>query len=311
MISKTTQTVSVRKKIQTDHQGLTWLHNVKDPSSRSLRWRLRLEEYEFEVQYVKGKEKKAADYLSRLFTIIDPFGDETRKSDLESDLPNTEIIGEYEKMDSHTEFNSRQGGRMAADDLISDEEDLPDDQERLYRDYLEWQKDKTVTRKVKKPNAYEKLWKIITKSELGEYQEESWFKLLSLQVRGFLCKKLTIVIVQFPDAMVTPLEKIKIQEIMVQHYGENKTIERARTIGEWRNMEEDSILRPQARKFEFLAHLYHIRQGIQHSSRGSYTIFLDLQPKVRSKPRRRGRGRSARLLQNRGEAEVFADRGGH
>ena len=183
-------------------------------------------------------------------------------------------------MDPHPEFNSRQGGRMAADDLVSDEEDLENDQERLCLDYLEWQKDKTVTREVKKPNAYGKLWKIITKSELGEYQEESWLKLLSLQVRGFLCKKLTIVRLQFPDPMITPLEKIKIQEIigflchqypalsfhicytntrkltndekeqvireahgsiMAQHYGEKKTIERARTIGEWRNMEEEII----------------------------------------------------------------------
>ena len=103
---------------------------------------------------------------------------------------------------------------MAADDLISDEEDLPDDQERLYRDYLECQKDKTGTREVKKPNVYGKLWKIITKSELGEYQEESWLKFLSLQVRGFLCKKLTIVRLQFLDPMITLSEKIKIQEII-------------------------------------------------------------------------------------------------
>ena len=59
-------------------------------------------------------------------------------------------------------------------------------------------------------------------------------------------------------------------------------------------------------------HLYHIRQGIKHSDRGSYTIFLDLQPKVRTKLSFvGGRGRSARLLQNRGEADVFTDRGGH
>ena len=229
---------------------------------------------------MKGKENKAADCLSRLFPVIDPSGDETQKSDLESDLPSSKIIGEYEKMDPHPEFNSRQEGRMAADDLISDEEDLPDDQERLYRDYLDWQKDKRVTREVKKPNAYGKLRKIITKSELREYQEESWLKLLSLQIQGFLCEKLTIVRLQFPDPTITPLEKFKIQEIigflfhlypalsfhtcytamrestndekeqvirkahgsiMAQHYGENKTIERARTIGEWRNMEEEII----------------------------------------------------------------------
>ena len=68
-------------KIQTDHQGLTWLDNVRNPPSRLLRWRLRLEEYEYEVQYVKGKENKAADCLSRLFAVIDPSGDETQVSD--------------------------------------------------------------------------------------------------------------------------------------------------------------------------------------------------------------------------------------
>ena len=118
---------------------------------------MRLKEYEYEVQYVKGKENKAADCLSRLFPVIDPSGDQTQKSDLQSDLPSSEIIGEYDKINPHPEFNSRLGGRMAVDDLISDEEDLPDDLERLYRDYLEWQKDKTVIRKVQKSNTYGKL----------------------------------------------------------------------------------------------------------------------------------------------------------
>jgi hypothetical protein len=36
-------------QIWTDHKGLTWIFNIKDPSSRLLRWRLLLEEYEFEV----------------------------------------------------------------------------------------------------------------------------------------------------------------------------------------------------------------------------------------------------------------------
>lgn len=50
--------------IQTDHQALKWLFNVKDPSSRLLRWGLRLEEYEYEIEYKKGKENTAADALS-------------------------------------------------------------------------------------------------------------------------------------------------------------------------------------------------------------------------------------------------------
>lgn len=51
--------------IKTDHQALKWLANKPDPASRLLRWRLKLEEYEFEIEYVKGKHNTVADSLSR------------------------------------------------------------------------------------------------------------------------------------------------------------------------------------------------------------------------------------------------------
>ena len=53
--------------IQTDHQALKWLHNMKNPSSRLLRWRLRLEESNYNpIECIKGKENKVTDCLSRL-----------------------------------------------------------------------------------------------------------------------------------------------------------------------------------------------------------------------------------------------------
>jgi hypothetical protein len=39
---------------------------VKDPSSRLLRWRLKLEEYEYEVIYKKGSNNTNADALNRI-----------------------------------------------------------------------------------------------------------------------------------------------------------------------------------------------------------------------------------------------------
>ena len=36
-------------QILTDHQALTWLFSVKDPSSRLMRWRLKMEEYKYKV----------------------------------------------------------------------------------------------------------------------------------------------------------------------------------------------------------------------------------------------------------------------
>jgi hypothetical protein len=43
-----------RFKIATDHKPLTWIMNVKDPGSRLLRWRIQLEEYDYEIIYKKG-----------------------------------------------------------------------------------------------------------------------------------------------------------------------------------------------------------------------------------------------------------------
>lgn len=53
-------------KIQTDHRPLIYLFNMKDPSSRLMKFRLALEEYDFEVEYLKGSSNVAADALSRL-----------------------------------------------------------------------------------------------------------------------------------------------------------------------------------------------------------------------------------------------------
>lgn len=36
--------------IRTDHQALKWLQNCEDPSSRLMKWRLKLEEYEYEIE---------------------------------------------------------------------------------------------------------------------------------------------------------------------------------------------------------------------------------------------------------------------
>jgi hypothetical protein len=54
-----------RFQVLTDHKGLTWIFRVKDPSSRLIRWRLLLEEYDFEVVYKPGKQNVNADSLSR------------------------------------------------------------------------------------------------------------------------------------------------------------------------------------------------------------------------------------------------------
>lgn len=53
-------------KILTDHRPLVYLFNMTNPSSRLTKFRLILEEYDFKIIYVKGKENATADALSRI-----------------------------------------------------------------------------------------------------------------------------------------------------------------------------------------------------------------------------------------------------
>lgn len=50
-------------QITTTHQ---WLFSLKDPNSKLVRWRLKLEEFDYEVLYKKGKANTNADALSRV-----------------------------------------------------------------------------------------------------------------------------------------------------------------------------------------------------------------------------------------------------
>jgi hypothetical protein len=52
-------------KIITDHRLLIWLFNCTDPSSRLIHWRLKLEEYDYEIFYKPGRINSNADALSR------------------------------------------------------------------------------------------------------------------------------------------------------------------------------------------------------------------------------------------------------
>ncbi|KAF2897929.1 hypothetical protein ILUMI_08244 [Ignelater luminosus] len=54
--------------IITDHKPLLWLFNLKKPNSKLVRWRLKLEEYTYNILHKKGKLNKNADGLSRMFT---------------------------------------------------------------------------------------------------------------------------------------------------------------------------------------------------------------------------------------------------
>lgn len=53
-------------KIKSDHKSLIYLFSLKDPSSRLTRMRLDLEEHNFVIEHIKGKDNVVADALSRM-----------------------------------------------------------------------------------------------------------------------------------------------------------------------------------------------------------------------------------------------------
>lgn len=52
--------------VRTDHRPLVYLFNMKDPSSKLTNIRLKLSEYNFSIEYIKGKNNVGADALSRI-----------------------------------------------------------------------------------------------------------------------------------------------------------------------------------------------------------------------------------------------------
>uniref|UniRef100_A0A146LKA7 RNA-directed DNA polymerase n=1 Tax=Lygus hesperus TaxID=30085 RepID=A0A146LKA7_LYGHE len=49
----------------TDHHALRWLKELKDPNPRLTRWALKLQSYDYEIEYRKGSLNKVPDALSR------------------------------------------------------------------------------------------------------------------------------------------------------------------------------------------------------------------------------------------------------
>lgn len=62
-------------KIFTDHRPLIYLFGMNNPSSRLTKFRLVLEEYDFEIEYVRGKQNVTADALSRILITSDELKD--------------------------------------------------------------------------------------------------------------------------------------------------------------------------------------------------------------------------------------------
>lgn len=62
-----------------DHSGLRYLFDQRNLNARQARWLVTINDFDFDIRYMKGKEKKVADSLSRgvhvnLTTVLSSYG---------------------------------------------------------------------------------------------------------------------------------------------------------------------------------------------------------------------------------------------
>lgn len=82
-------------KIITDHKPLNWLMSLKEPNSKLVRWRLRLEEYDYSIEFKPGKTNNNADALSRIpveININDSSSSSTGATAHSADSDHTDLI---------------------------------------------------------------------------------------------------------------------------------------------------------------------------------------------------------------------------
>lgn len=101
--------------IETDHKPLVWLFSLKDPNSRLVKWRLRLEEYDYKVQYKKGKDNVVADALSRIEINTQEKFNNNDNLDLISILPNVNNDVSLEDIDEILNNPDKNNDRLSDD----------------------------------------------------------------------------------------------------------------------------------------------------------------------------------------------------
>jgi len=95
-------------KIVTDHKPLIWLFNVNDPGSRLIRWKLKLEEYDYEIIHKVGRANANANALSRNVRRDAPRLEEERDVHaIKKDTEDTNIYTEEEKKQILYEYHRR------------------------------------------------------------------------------------------------------------------------------------------------------------------------------------------------------------
>ena len=113
--------------IETDHKNLLWLYKAQ--SAKLVRWRLKLQEYDFDIAHIPGKDNPA-DAMSRLFLL-------TRLDFEQEVLENIIYWGDYE---GHQEYLAELPINWEEINPVIDEyyKAVNDENDLILRHYLEY-----------------------------------------------------------------------------------------------------------------------------------------------------------------------------
>lgn len=96
-------------QVYTDHAALNWMMSLKDQKGRLLRWSIRAQEFNFQINVVRGKDNELADVLSREIDHEILSEEEINKAD------KSKVIEEIEVNQPHAEINLIQPEKETSD----------------------------------------------------------------------------------------------------------------------------------------------------------------------------------------------------
>lgn len=212
-----------RFKIQTDHRPLIYLFGMRDPSSRLLKFRLQLEEYNFTIDYLKGTQNSAADALSRINITTDELKSMNEKLSI-----NVMTRAQYRILQGSENVNGR--GNDSVDNIPTN---LRPDQPK-------------VVEIIKKPNHFTEI-SIINQKDLSKLLKSNVFTksykyFIYVPSRYKIFLKTTIRSPITRDGLVRELEKIckefKIENVCILRNESNRAflsglIEEIQKCDEW------------------------------------------------------------------------------
>ena len=169
-----------------------------------------MEEYDYDIEYVKSKENKVANCLFRFF----PITSDILKQAIE--IFGTPVITEDGVLKGEEKINlpPRRKRESSEETKIESTEGMTPEKLEMHTEFINGRLQPTFGKIKTKPNAIGKLWKEIKKEEMPDYDEEDWLMKLSWSIEEIKSKNLTIIRLIFGDPLFTPLQKEVLQEMM-------------------------------------------------------------------------------------------------